>query len=93
MSTKRIIEESETVGVDDLLGETIIVMCMNYTYSGILVSASDDAFLLRNPEIVFKTGPFKEPGWERSEPTCCSEQYIARSAIESYGKIKGSLIG
>ena len=85
---KKLVEDVGGEGLESLLGETVILFCMNYFYTGKLIGVSTDDVLLSDPEIIYQTGSFAVEGWEDSQKTCCDEQYVRISAIESYGKVK-----
>ena len=86
---KKIIGEVSGEGLESLLGETVILFCMNYFYTGKLTGVNTDDVILTNPEIVYETGSFSESGWSDAQRLLfCDELYVRTSSIESYGKVK-----
>ena len=51
---KKLVQETEGEGLVKLLGETVIVMCMNYFYNGKLVGVNDTCILLHDPKLFTK---------------------------------------
>jgi len=83
---KKIVEEVGGEGLESLLGEEVIIFCMNYFYSGRLVGVNKDDVLLENAGIVYETGSFDSKTWKDEQKiSCCSKFYVRISAIESYG--------
>ena len=86
---KKLVEEISGEGLESLLGETVILFCMNYFYTGKLTGVNTDDVILTNPEIVYETGSFAEDGWSDAQRlSFCDELYVRTASIESYGKVK-----
>ena len=78
----------ENEGLISLLGETITLMCMNYTYTGKLTGVNNTCVLLENPAIVFETGDFSDDSWKDVQRLPHKEFYVQLSAVESFGVMK-----
>ena len=85
---KRIIETQDASGMDALLGESVLLLCMNYFYTGKLVGVNETFVELQNPAIVYETGPWNEKGFKDAQPLHVAEFYVQKSAIEAFGKAK-----
>ena len=84
---KRIIETKEVPsGFESLLGEEIVVWCLNYIYSGKLVGINATDILLENPSVVYETGELTAKKFKDAQPLGVNEWFIRISCIESYGK-------
>ena len=80
---KKIIETTESEGLESLLGEKIMVWCMNYIYHGTLVEVGKQDIKLSNAKVVYETGELcsKEIKDAQDLP---SNLHIRIAAIESY---------
>ncbi len=50
------VQEVEGEGLLGLLGQKVIVWCMNYTYHGTLEGVNEDDILLTEASVVYETG-------------------------------------
>lgn len=84
---KKIVEvtEVEGEGLTALLGEQVLLFCLNYIYTGKLIGVNSTCVLLEKPQIVYETGSFVEKKFKDAQalPEQC---YVMLSAIESFGK-------
>ena len=85
---KKIVEESEGEGLEGLLGERVILMCMNYFYTGILIGVNESCVKLKEPQIIYETGEWTEKNWKDSQHLPCDPFYVQSGSIESFGKVK-----
>lgn len=87
MKILQTVVENKEEGFLALMGQTITVFCMNYTYTGKLVGVNDSQLKLESPKIVFETGDFSTKTWKDAQalPNDC---YIRFSAIEMYTVLK-----
>ena len=86
---KKLVEEVSGEGLESLLGDTVILFCMNYFYTGKLTGVNTDDVILSDPKIVYETGSFEESGWADAQSLkFCDELYVRTASIESYGKVK-----
>ena len=81
---KRIIDTEENA-LESLLGETVLVMCVNYFYEGKLTAVNSTAIELELPAIVYNTGPWTEDGWQDSQSLPAKKIFISINAVESIG--------
>lgn len=84
---KKIVEvtEVEGEGLTALLGENVMLFCLNYIYAGKLIGVNQTCVLLDNPKIVYETGPLVASDFKDAQPFP-SQFYVMVSAIESFGK-------
>jgi hypothetical protein len=80
--------EVENEGLIALLGQNVLLFCLNYIYTGKLVGVNDTCVMLENPSIVYETGAFSAPGYKDAQPLHVSTWYVSRGAIESFGTAK-----
>ena len=84
---KKLVEEVNGEGLEELLGERITVFCMNYFYTGKLIGVNDTCILLTDAGIVYETGPLKDNSWSDMQELP-NDWYVQISAIESFGVLK-----
>ena len=75
-------------GLETLLGEKVMLLCMNYIYSGVLEGVNTTCVLLGNPEIVYETGPWTTKKWQDAQSLHCPKLYVQTAAIEAFGLAK-----
>ena len=82
---KKIIEvDGKTEGLESLLGEEVILLCMNYFYSGKLVGVNESFVLLDDAKIVYETGPWDQAGLKDAQ-SLPGKWRVQIASIESYG--------
>lgn len=74
-------------GLEALLGEQVMLMCLNYTYAGILIGVNDHDVLLKNAHIVYETGKFADKAFKDAQKLPSDEWRIKTASIESYGVV------
>ena len=77
------VTEVEGEGLVKLLGERVILFCLNYIYTGELVGVNTHDALLKDGHIVYETGAFSDSKFKDAQRVA-DELYIRTSAIESY---------
>lgn len=84
---KKVVEvtEVEGEGLTALLGEVVMLFCLNYIYTGKLVGVNSSCVLLENPAIVYETGAFNTKDLKDAQKLPF-QLYVQSSAIESFGK-------
>jgi len=82
------VTEVQGEGLNALLGQNVLLFCLNYLYTGKLVGINETCVLLENPSIVYETGPYTEKGYKDVQPLHVNKWYVQRSAIESFGLSK-----
>jgi hypothetical protein len=82
---KKIVQEVENEGLMSLLGENVMLFCLNYIYAGVLTGVNETCVLLENPRIVYETGRFDSKDFKDAQalPFQC---YVMLSCIESFGR-------
>lgn len=78
------VEEVEGEGLLALIGKPVMVMCMNYFYTGELIGVNDTCILLKNCHQIFETGSHKDAKFKDAQ-WIGDEWYIQTSSIESFG--------
>ena len=78
------VTEVQGEGLESLLGEEVMLFCVNYIYAGTLVGVNDTCVLLEDAKIVFETGPFTQKGYKDAQPLPASKCYVQKTAIESF---------
>jgi hypothetical protein len=79
------VQEVDGEGLVGLMGEVVMVFCLNYIYTGTLSGVNDTCILLDNPSIVYETGDFSKTTFTDAQKMP-NQIYIQTSAIESFGK-------
>ena len=84
---KKIVEVTEVKGegMVSLLGERVILFCLNYISTGVLRGVNDTCVLLYDAAIVFETGAFNEKDFKDAQKLG-HPHYVNFSAIESFAK-------
>lgn len=78
--------EVENEGLVSLLGEKVILFCLNYFYAGTLAGVNDDCVLLEDGGIVYETGAFSDKSWKDFQRI--GSVYVRIGMIEAYTKGK-----
>lgn len=78
------IQEVSGEGLEALLGEEVLLMCMNYSYAGKLVGVNEKFVLLENCRIVYETGEWSAKAWKDAQKVG-DKWYVSTASIESYG--------
>ena len=84
---KKIVSVTEVSGegLESLLGEKVILLCLNYFYTGVLEGVNSDCVLLAEPAIVYETGEWSAKNWKDSQKLGIDKLYVQRGAIEAFG--------
>lgn len=77
------VEVVDGEGLLALVGERVLLMCLNYFYEGILVGVNDTVVLLEDAGIVYETGKWSEKSWADRQQLP-GPHYVQISAIESF---------
>lgn len=78
--------EVEGEGLVSLLGEKVILFCMNYFYAGTLAGVNTDCVLLEDAGIVYETGSFSDSKWKDFQKI--GSVYVRIQSIEAYARGK-----
>lgn len=81
------VEEVEGEGLIGLLGEQVILFCVNYFYAGKLTGVNTDTVLLEDAGIVYETGAFTDSKWKDLQKIP-GPLYVRVAAIEAFAKGK-----
>ncbi len=79
------IEEVEGEGLIGLMGEHVLVFCINYIYTGVLSGVNTTCIKLDEAKIVYETGSFESKTFGDAQELKNSV-YIQTAAIESFSK-------
>ena len=79
------VTEESGEGLVKLMGEKVILFCLNYIYTGTLIGVNSTCILLKNAQIVYETGSFSDKKFKDAQDIA-DEFYIQTNAIESFGK-------
>lgn len=82
---KKLIEITEGEGFEALLGENVLIFCMNYIYTGKLVGVNDTCIKLDDAKLVYETGSFADKDYKDAQSLPNATWYVQTSSIESFG--------
>lgn len=84
---KKIVEVTEVQGegLESLLGQKVLLFCLNYIYTGTLLGVNESCVLLESPSIVYETGAFSDKQYKDAQRLHTDKWYVSRGAIESFG--------
>lgn len=83
------ITEVDGEGLVSLLGENVLVFCMNYIYTGKLTGVNTHDIMLEDARIVYETGAFDSKSFTDAQ-ALPFDLYIRTNSIESYSKTNKS---
>lgn len=81
---RKIIEEVEGEGLEKLLGQNVVLLCLNYIYAGKLRGVNESCVLLDDAVLVYETGEWGAKTWKDAQKLP-SPWYVRTGAIESFG--------
>ena len=79
----KVTEEIEGEGLESLLGEPVMLMCMNFNYVGTLIGVNEKFVLLEDGAICYETGSFTETKWKDAQKVG-QPLYVMIDKIESF---------
>jgi len=79
------VQEVDGEGLVGLMGEKVMLFCLNYIYAGTLTGVNDKDVLLTDASIVYETGDLRAKSFKDSQ-NLPDDLYVRTSAIESYCK-------
>lgn len=82
---KMIVENNEAEGLESLLGEKVLLMCVCYFYTGKLVGVNSSCVKLEDPAIVYDTGDWSDEGYSDAQRMSTKYHYVSTDMIESFG--------
>jgi hypothetical protein len=74
-------------GLESLMGEQVILFCMNYFYAGKLEGVNERFVLLEDAAIVYETGAFSDANWKDAQKIG-QPLYILIDKIEAFARGK-----
>jgi len=77
--------EVENEGLIALLGQPVMLFCLNYIYAGTLSGVNESCVQLEKAHIVYETGPLNTAGYKDAQRLPGTVWYVQRNAIESFG--------
>lgn len=77
------VTEVEGEGLTALLGENVLLFCMNYFYAGKLIGVNTEDVLLEKAQIVYETGELDAKTFKDAQ-NLPGPTYVRISAIEAY---------
>ena len=87
---KKIVNVTEVTGegLVALLGEKVMLFCMNYIYAGTLSGVGESRVQLTEAHIVYETGSFADKGFKDAQRLPGEAWYVQIGVIESFGLAK-----
>ncbi len=85
---RKLVGQVENEGLDELLGERVLLICAGYFYEGKLIGVNDTFVKLSDPSIVYSTGAWTDKNYSDIQKLHAKEWYVSRGLIESYGESK-----
>ena len=79
------VTEVEGEGLVALLGQKVMLFCMNYIYAGTLTGINESCVQLTDAKIVYETGSFTDKGYKDAQELPGGVWYVQTGAIESFG--------
>ena len=86
---KKIVEIDPKAGLESLLGERVLLLCLNYFYAGKLVGVNRASVLLHDASIVYETGDWSAASFKDQQAIKRSAVYVRIAAIEAFMPEKG----
>ena len=81
------VQEVEGEGLISMLGQRVVLFCLNYIYTGELVGVNDMCVQLTDAAIVYETGAFSASSWKDAQ-RLPGDQYVMLACIESFSVTK-----
>lgn len=85
---KVLVNEVENEGLESLLGQKVLIFCLNYIYTGKLVGVNDKCIKLEDAYIVYETGAFSDSSYKDAQKLHTKVWYVSTGVIESFGLSK-----
>lgn len=77
--------EVENEGFLALMGQKVLIFCMNYIYTGTLTGINDAFVKIEGARIVYETGAFDQANYKDAQALPGTDWYIQIAAVESFG--------
>lgn len=87
---KQIVQVTEVAGegLEQLLGQRVLLMCAGYFYEGKLVGVNETFVKIEDPGIVYSVGLWSSKSYEDIQKLHTDKWYVQRGLIESFGLSK-----
>ena len=87
---KRVVNvvEVDGAGLESLLNERVLLLCMNYFYTGKLVGVNEHFVELEDPAIVYETGQWSNKKYTDEQCLHTKTFFVRTNAIEAFGVSK-----
>lgn len=79
------VTEVEGEGLEALMGQNVLLFCLNYIYTGKLVGVNSMFVKLEDAKIVYETGPFTSKGYTDAQALPTGVWYVHTATVESFG--------
>ena len=73
--------------METLIGQQVLLICLNYFYAGKLVEVGDHHVRLEDALLVYETGEWDAKSWKDAQKLPGTSWSVRRSAIESFGVV------
>ena len=78
----------EEGGLITFMGKKVLLQCMNYNYTGVLVGVNTTCVELEKGQVVFDTGPYTSDTMKFSEPVHKGRSlFVMMNTIESFWEV------
>lgn len=84
---KKIVTVTEGEGLEALLGQNVVLLCLNYIYAGKLEGINTTCVQLSDAKVVYETGSWTDKAWKDAQPFP-GMLYVQTRCIESFGAAK-----
>lgn len=86
---KKVVQTTEVdgEGLEALLDEPVILMCMNYHYVGKLIGINKDFVLLEDAAVCYETGEWSAANWKDAQKIG-RPLYVMKDKIEAFARGK-----
>ena len=79
------VTEVDGEGLEALLGQKVMLWCLNYIYAGTLAGVNASFVKLEDAHLVYETGPLTGAGYKDAQKLPGDCWYVQTGAIESFG--------
>lgn len=77
------VTEVDGEGLESLMGEPVLLMCMNFNYAGRLIGVNEKFVLLEDGAVVFETGEYGASKWKDAQ-NVGQPLYVMIDKIEAF---------
>jgi hypothetical protein len=80
---KKIIESTDAIGLESMMGEVVLLLCGNYFYTGKLVALDGTVVELEDASIVYETGEWSASSYKDVKKLGAGPTFVQRRWIEA----------